>query len=60
MQIADVLGQHGLGVIALLPDTLVSGAALLLAEQSISAGVVIDPDRGMIGIISVRCRCRSA
>ncbi len=54
MQIADILGRHGLGVIALLPDTLVAGAALLLAEQQISAGVVIDPDSGMVGILSER------
>jgi CBS domain-containing protein len=54
MLIADVLGRHGLGVIALLPDTLVAGAALLLAEQSIGAGVIIDPDGGMVGIISER------
>ena len=54
MLVGDVLAHHGLGVIALLPDTLVAGAALLLAEQSISAGVIIDPDRGMVGIVSER------
>jgi len=54
MLIADILGRHGLGVIALMPDTLVTGAALLLAEQSISAGVIIDPDGGMVGIITER------
>ena len=54
MQIAEILGTHGIGVIALLPNTLVSGAALLLADQSVGAAVVIDPDRGMIGILSER------
>ena len=54
MLVAEVMGQNGVGVIALLPDTLVAGAALLLAEQSISAGVIIDPDKGMVGILSER------
>ena len=54
MQVAEILGKNGIGVIALLPNTLVSGAALLLTDQSIGAAVVIDPDKGMIGIISER------
>ena len=54
MQIAEILGQKGIGVIALLPDTTVSGAGLLLSEQSIGVAVVIDPEAGMQGILSER------
>ena len=54
MQIADILGPKGIGVVALLPDTSVSGAALLLSEQSIGVAVVIDIEKGMVGILSER------
>lgn len=54
MQIADILGPKGIGVVALLPDTTISGAALLLSEQSIGVAVVIDIEQGMIGILSER------
>lgn len=54
MQIADILGPKGIGVVALLPDTSVSGASLLLSEQSIGVAVVIDIEKGMVGILSER------
>lgn len=54
MQIADLLGPKGIGVIALLPDTDISNAALLLSEQSIGVAAVIDPDKGLVGILSER------
>lgn len=54
MQIADILGPKGIGVVALLPDTTISGAALLLSEQSIGVAVVIDTELGMVGILSER------
>lgn len=54
MQIADILGPKGLGVVALLPETTITGAALLLSEQSIGVAVVIDTEHGMVGILSER------
>jgi len=54
MQIADLLGAKGIGVIALLPDTDISNAALLLSDQSIGVAVVIDQEDGMVGILSER------
>lgn len=54
MQIADILGPKGIGVVALLPETTISGAALLLSEQSIGVAVVIDIEQGMVGILSER------
>ena len=54
MQIADLLGAKGIGVIALLPDTTISNAALLLSDQSIGVAAVIDQDKGMVGILSER------
>lgn len=54
MQIADILGPKGIGVVALLPETTISGAALLLSEQSIGVAVVVDMERGMVGILSER------
>ena len=54
MQIADILGPKGIGVVALLPDTTISGAALLMSEQSIGVAVVIDIEKGMVGILSER------
>ena len=54
MQIADLLGAKGIGVIALLPDTTISNAALLLSDQSIGVAAVIDQDDGLVGILSER------
>ena len=54
MQIADLLGAKGIGVIALLPDTDISTAALLLSDQSIGAAAVIDEEDGLVGILSER------
>ncbi len=54
MQIADLLGAKGIGVIALLPDTDISSAALLLSDQSIGVAAVIDQEDGMVGILSER------
>ncbi len=54
MQIADLLGAKGIGVIALLPDTDISNAALLLSDQSIGVAAVIDQEDGMVGILSER------
>jgi CBS domain-containing protein len=54
MQIADLLGAKGIGVIALLPDTDISGAALLLSDQSIGVAAVIDEEKGLVGILSER------
>jgi CBS domain-containing protein len=54
MQIADVLGAKGIGVIALLPDTDISNAALLLSDQSVGVAAVIDEDKGLVGILSER------
>ncbi len=54
MQIADLLGAKGIGVIALLPDTLITDAALLLSDQSIGVTAVIDQEDGLIGILSER------
>ncbi|MBT5048330.1 MAG: CBS domain-containing protein [Rhodospirillaceae bacterium] len=54
MQIADILGPKGIGVVALLPETTISGAALLLSEQSIGVAVVVDMEHGMVGILSER------
>jgi CBS domain-containing protein len=54
MQIADLLGAKGIGVIALLPETDISNAALLLSEQSIGVAAVIDQVDGLVGILSER------
>lgn len=54
MQIADILGPKGIGVIALLPDTDVSNAALLLSDQSIGAAAIVDEKDGLVGILSER------
>ena len=54
MQIADLLGAKGIGVIALLPDTDISNAALLLADQLIGVAAVIDQEEGLVGILSER------
>ncbi len=54
MQIADLLGAKGIGVIALLPDTDISNAALLLADQLIGVAAVIDQVEGLVGILSER------
>jgi CBS domain-containing protein len=54
MQIADLLGAKGIGVIALLPDTDISNAALLLSDQSIGVAAVIDQEDGLVGILSER------
>ncbi len=54
MQIAEILGQKDIGVIALTPDTLIPDAALLLSDQVIGVAVVIDSDKGMQGILSER------
>jgi len=54
MQIADLLGAKGIGVIALLPDTDISNAALLLSDQSIGAAAVVDQEAGLVGILSER------
>ena len=54
MQIADVLGSKGIGVIALLPDTDVASATLLLSEQGIGVAVVMEQEEGMVGILSER------
>ena len=54
MQIADLLGPKGIGVIALLPDTDISNAALLMSDQGIGVAAVIDPEDGLAGILSER------
>ncbi len=54
MQIADLLGAKGIGVIALLPDTDISSAALLLSDQSIGVAAVVDQEDGLVGILSER------
>ncbi|MDA1323790.1 MAG: CBS domain-containing protein [Proteobacteria bacterium] len=54
MQIADLLGAKGIGVIALLPDTDISNAALLLSDQSVGVAAVIDEEEGLVGILSER------
>ena len=54
MQIADLLGAKGIGVVALLPDTDISNAALLLSDQTIGVAAVIDEDEGLVGILSER------
>jgi CBS domain-containing protein len=54
MQIADLLGAKGIGVIALLPETDISNAALLLSDQAIGVAAVIDQDQGLVGILSER------
>ena len=54
MQVADLLGPKGIGVIALLPDTDISNAALLLSDQSIGVAAVIDQEKGLVGILSER------
>jgi CBS domain-containing protein len=54
MQIADLLGAKGIGVIALLPDTDISNAALLLSDQSIGVAAVVDQEAGLVGILSER------
>ena len=54
MQIADLLGAKGIGVIALLPDTDISSAALMLSEQSIGVAAIVDQEDGLVGILSER------
>ena len=54
MQIADLLGAKGIGVIALLPETDISNAALLLSDQAIGVAAVIDQNQGLVGILSER------
>jgi CBS domain-containing protein len=54
MQIAEILGYKGVGVIALRSDTAMSEAALLLSEQAIGVAVVVDADDFMCGILSER------
>ena len=54
MQIANLLGTKGTGVIALLPDTTILNAALLLSDQSIGVAAVIDQDEGLVEILSER------
>jgi CBS domain-containing protein len=54
MQIADLLGPKGIGVIALLPETDIANAALLLSDQSIGVAAVIDQQKGLVGILSER------
>lgn len=54
MQIAEILGQKGIGVIAIRSDTGISDAALLLSEQAIGVAVVVDADDYMVGILSER------
>jgi len=54
MQIADLLGAKGIGVIAMLPDTDVSNAALLLSDQAIGVAAVVDENDSLIGILSER------
>jgi len=54
MQIADLLGAKGIGVIAMRPDTAVSNAALLLSDQAIGVAAVVDENDSLIGILSER------
>lgn len=54
MQIADLLGAKGIGVIAMLPDTDVSNAALLLSDQAIGVAAIVDENDSLIGILSER------
>ena len=54
MQIADILGHKGIGIIAIRGDTGISDAALLLSEQVIGVAVVVDADDYMVGILSER------
>lgn len=54
MQIADILGAKGIGVIALVPDTDISSAALMLSEQGIGVAAIVDPADGLVGILSER------
>ena len=54
MQIVDLLGAKGIGVIALRPDTDISNAAHFLSDQSIGVAAVIDQEDGMVGILSER------
>lgn len=54
MQIADLLGAKGIGVIALLPETDISSAALMLSEQGIGVVAIVDSEDGLVGILSER------
>lgn len=54
MKIAEILAQKGIAVIAVAPGTTVSGAAVLMADQVIGVAAVIDPDKGLLGILSER------
>lgn len=58
MLIKEILQLKGSEFISLLPETLVSVAAALLAQQSIGAAVVVDAEKGVIGVISERDICR--
>lgn len=54
MQIAEILGHKGIGIIAMRAGTGISDAALLLSEQLIGVAVVVDDDDFMVGILSER------
>lgn len=54
MQIAEILGKKGIGIIAMRADTGISDAALLLSEQAIGIAVVVDEDDYMVGVVSER------
>lgn len=58
MLVKDVLQLKGNEIVSLLPETLVSGAAALLAQQSIGAAVVVDTKVGVVGVITERDICR--
>ena len=54
MKIKDILQNKGSDVVSLSQETNASKAALILAQQSIGAAVVVDTDGTLIGVLSER------
>ena len=52
--IKDILQNKGGDVVSLAPSTGASKAALILAQQSIGAAMVIDSDKTIVGLLSER------
>lgn len=54
MQVKDLLDIKGYDAIALLPETVITGAAELLSHVDIGVAIVTDPQGEILGIISER------
>jgi CBS domain-containing protein len=54
MQIKDLLDQKRGTMISVPPGTVIPGAAVVLAKQSVGAAIIAGPDAKILGILSER------